>query len=389
MKNTTDQLDERRIFPFRGLGVPVVWLHCDSNARLSKFNSLSEAILQADESAGVILTYPAGQAAPPEMPRRVCIQSEPDDAALVRLVAKQTRIATALVGARQLPDGMIVEWSRRGTAVILAEVALPRLSAGWSFAPGKLRRLLKRVTHVYLSNERQRDHWVKAGMPLEKLSVVGSMSQAPLALKCNETEREMLADSFRHRTVWLAVGVPEAEEQQVLDVHREVLRASHRLLLILHPADPMRGPKLYELFSKHFNTSLRSRDDPITSETQVYIADTEGERGLWYRLAVMCYMGGSFSDGSVFNPMEAAGLGCAIVHGPEGGSFGDVYELLAERRATRRLVRADALGRILSAALRPELAADMAHAGWQIVSEGTEATETLVAALLNDDKEQC
>jgi len=43
---------------------------------------------------------------------------------------------------------------------------------------------------------------------------------------------------------------------------------------------------------------------------------------------------------------------------------------------------------MLRAVLRPEQAAEMAHRGWQIVSEGAEATEILVAALRNAVPEQ-
>lgn len=366
----------------RGLGTPLVWLHCDSRLRLEKLAALSEALLQADDAVGVVLCYPQGCAPPAEIPRRVCLPSAPDGAAQVRRVAAHVRVAAALVAMRNLPADIITQWARHGTQVLVADVAVPRVQPHWLPTPGQARRVLARLSHVYLAAERLRGPWVRAGLPEARVSVIGTLSQAPLALKCNEAERDLLAEALRHRTIWLAAGVPEAELDMLIAVQQEALRDSHRLVLILHPSDPMTGPALHARFAQHFNTALRSRDDPITPETQVYIADTEGERGLWYRLAVACYLGGSFTDGSTLSPMEAAGLGCAIVHGPEGGRFGDAFDLLAERRATRRLTRPDALGRMMRAALRPEQAADMAHRGWQIVSEGSEATETLVTALL-------
>ena len=371
-----------------GLGSPVVWLHCDSRTRLDKFLALSEAVLQADDALGVILSYPPDCEAPTELPRRLCVPCDVDMSDLVQRVATRAHVAAALVATRILPVDMIAQWTRQGTRVFVADMAVPRIPGGiWSVAPGHKKRVLNRLAHVFLASDRVRGSWLEAGLTEDRLSVIGSLSQAPLALRCNEAERDALADSLRHRTIWLAAGVPEAEEGLIIAVQQEALRASHRLVLILHPADPMRGPDLQALVSQHFNTALRSRDDPITPETQVYIADTEGERGLWYRLAVACYLGGSFTDGSTFSPMEAAGLGCAIVHGPEGGRFGAAFDLLTERRATRRLTRPDALGRILRAVLRPEQAAEMAHRGWQIVSEGAEATETLVTVLLASCKE--
>jgi 3-deoxy-D-manno-octulosonic-acid transferase len=382
IKMAEESVPGDKIALLRGLGCPVVWLQCDSRVRLEKLAALSEALLQADDAIGVVLCYPSNCTPPAEIPRRLCLPCSGDGAVLLRQVAGKVRIAAALVAMRNLPTDMITQWTRQGTQVLVADVAVPHIVSGWLSVPGGAKRVLARLSHVYLATERLRGPWLRAGLPEDRVSVIGTLSQAPLALKCNEAERDLLAEALRHRTIWLAAGVPEAELDLMIAVQQEALRDSHRLVLILHPSDPMSGPALHARFAQHFNTALRSRDDPITPETQVYIADTEGERGLWYRLAVACYLGGSFTDGSTLSPMEAAGLGCAIVHGPEGGRFGDAFDLLAERRATRRLTRPDALGRMMRAALRPEQAADMAHRGWQIVSEGSEATETLVAALL-------
>ncbi|MCC1482546.1 3-deoxy-D-manno-octulosonic acid transferase [Roseibaca sp. Y0-43] len=378
----TDQMQEAALPLLKGLGTPLVWLHCDSRTRLNKFTALSDAVLQADEGAGVLLTYPPDCPAPVETPRRLSVPCAVDAPGFVRKVASAVPVAAALIAARSLSGDMIAQWVKAGTQVFVADVAVPRVAGSWSLAPGHTRRVLNKLAHVFLASERMRAPWLAAGLPEERLSTIGTLSQAPLALRCNEAERDALASALRQRTIWLAAGVPEAEEELIIAVQQEALRDSHRLVLILHPADPMRGPELHARVSTRFNAALRSRDDSITPETQVYIADTEGERGLWYRLAVACYLGGSFTDGSSFSPMEAAALGCAMVHGPEGGRYGDAFDLLTERRATRRITRPEALGRMLRAVLRPEQAADMAHRGWQIVSEGAEATESLVAALL-------
>lgn len=382
-----DQTHDTALPLLKGLGQPLIWLHCDSRTRLNKFAALSEAILQADDGVGVILTYPPDCPSPAEVPRRLSVPCAADAPAFARSVVAQSRVAAALIAARSLPGDMIAQWFKARTRIFGVDAAVPRVAGSWSLAPGHTRRVLNKLSHVFLSSDRTRGSWLAAGLPDDRLSVIGTLSQAPLALRCNEAERDLLSEALRNRTIWLAAGVPQAEEELIISVQQDALRESHRLVLILHPSDPMRGPELHARVSQNFTTALRSRDDPITPETQVYIADTEGERGLWYRLAVACYLGGSFTDGSTFSPMEAAGLGCAMVHGPEGGRYGDAFDLLTERRATRRLTRPDALGRMLRAVLRPEQAAEMAHRGWQIVSEGAEATETLVAALLDACKE--
>lgn len=64
-----------------------------------------------------------------------------------------------------------------------------------------------------------------------------------------------------------------------------------------------------------------------SSSTQIYVADTLGELGLFYRLAPLCCIGRSFSrdGGGGHNPLEAALLNCAVLHGPNVANLLDIY----------------------------------------------------------------
>ena len=56
--------------------------------------------------------------------------------------------------------------------------------------------------------------------------------------------------------------------------------------------------------------------------------DTIGELGLLYRLAPIVFMGGSLVRRGGQNPIEAAKLGAAIVHGPHVSNFTEIYAAL-------------------------------------------------------------
>jgi 3-deoxy-D-manno-octulosonic-acid transferase len=73
---------------------------------------------------------------------------------------------------------------------------------------------------------------------------------------------------------------------------------------------------------------LRSRQELPTGATDIYVADTLGELGLFYRLAPIVFMGGSLVEHGGQNPIEAVKLNAAIVHGPHVFNFTDVYEAL-------------------------------------------------------------
>lgn len=365
------------------LGDPLVWMHSDDTRNAQVLTALSETLLQRAPGFSVLLSHPEGAETPPDLTGRVCLPLSADDAGMVNWLLARQKPAVALFAVQDIPAGMVSALGRASVPVIIAEADSPRFSSRWGRVPGFGRTVLPHIETICLPNDAARADWREAGMPDAALIRCGRLSATPVALGCSESEREELAEYFRHRTVWLAAGVPEREEEAVLAAHREALRESHRLALILHPADPMRGPVLRDVFAKQFITALRSDDDQITPETQVYIADTEGERGLWYRLAVACFLGGSLGgDGAQYSPMEAAGLGCAIVHGRMFGRFSEPFDLLREARATRMIQSADALGSAICTALRPEQAADQAHRAWKVISGGSEATETVIGAVL-------
>jgi 3-deoxy-D-manno-octulosonic-acid transferase len=88
------------------------------------------------------------------------------------------------------------------------------------------------------------------------------------------------------------------------------------------------------------SAARRSQDQPISPETDVYIADTLGELGLFYRLCDISFVGGSLTEKGGHNPLEPARLGAAILHGPHVFNFVETY---ADMRRTggAALVRND------------------------------------------------
>ena len=359
---------------------PVIWLHADTSRAAQVLARFSETLLQRAPEVGIVLSATEFGEPQPELPGRVCLIM-PADA--TQLVLDQVRPSVALIAAQTLPAGMIRHLGRSGVPVFIIESSAPNFPSRWQRVPMVARSLLAQIETVFVQNAPSESAWLDMGMPQSSIIRCGRLSGMPVALGCNETEREELSESFRHRAVWLAAGLPEREEAAVLAAHREALRESHRLALILQPADPMRGPALRARSAEHFVTALRSVDEPVLPETQVYVVDTEGERGLWYRLAVACFLGGTLgAEGATLSPMEAAGLGCAIVHGRVYGRHSEAFDLLRDAGATRMIQSAEALGAAICTALRPEQAADQAHRAWQVISSGSEATETVMAALL-------
>ncbi len=143
-----------------------------------------------------------------------------------------------------------------------------------------------------------------------------------------------IARALAGRPVWLAASTHPGEEEVALDAHAQARRTLPMLALILAPRHPVRGDGLAEMMrARGLVVAQRSKGEPVTPDTDVYLADTLGEMGLWYRVASVSFVGGSLAPVGGHNPFEPALLGSAILHGPHVRNFADGYDRLGGAQA--------------------------------------------------------
>jgi 3-deoxy-D-manno-octulosonic-acid transferase len=120
-------------------------------------------------------------------------------------------------------------------------------------------------------------------------------------------------------------------------------------LLILVPRLPDRRAEIAAACAvRGLKCRLRSEGGLPDAETQVWIADSFGEMGLWYRLARAALIGGSFGTVEGHNPWEAIRLGVPVLHGPRTANFAADYAMLEAAGACRTVASAEALRVALS-----------------------------------------
>ena len=123
-----------------------------------------------------------------------------------------------------------------------------------------------------------------------------------------------------------------AEDEVALFTALEGL--SPRPLVIVAPRDPHRGEEIAMRAKAHGLTTTR-RSAGQGPDADVWIADTFGEMGLWYRLCPVAVIGGTFGSTEGHNPWEPAALGAAILHGPRVGNFAADFAALHQGGAAR------------------------------------------------------
>ena len=95
------------------------------------------------------------------------------------------------------------------------------------------------------------------------------------------------------------------------------------------PRHPERGYTISkDLITAGRVIARRSIKDKISSDIEIYVADTLGELGLWYELSGIAFLGGSIVDVGGHNPYEACRFGSAIMHGPFVYNFQDIFDRL-------------------------------------------------------------
>ena len=150
------------------------------------------------------------------------------------------------------------------------------------------------------------------------VAAIGDLKAAGATLPVDQAQLWRLRRQIGSRPLWLAASTHEGEEAIAAAVHHR-LAAEHRgLLTIIAPATPRAATPLPRCSrGRGLSVARRSSDDPVASDTEIYLADTIGELGLFYSLAGIAFIGGSLSRNGGHNPFEAARLDCAILHGPD------------------------------------------------------------------------
>jgi 3-deoxy-D-manno-octulosonic-acid transferase len=111
--------------------------------------------------------------------------------------------------------------------------------------------------------------------------------------------------------------------------------------LVIAPRDAHRGPEIAHLCTE--GCLLRSQTDALPEHEAVYIADSMGDMGLWYRLAPIAMLGGSWAPIGGHNPHEPLALSCQVVHGPHVWHFAESYSDLAAPQVCELAMDAQAI----------------------------------------------
>lgn len=218
---------------------------------------------------------------------------------------------------------------------------------------GLYRPLLQRFALISAQDGASEGYLLDLGAPAVRVD--GSLKPAAPPLQVDPAELRRLRVLLAGRRLWVAASTHPGDEAQVIAAQLQLAG----WLLILVPRDPGRAEAIAaDLAAAGLPAVRRSRDATPGAEHAVWLADSYGELGLWYRLAPVALVGGGFDRIGGHNPWEPIALGAAVLHGADVSNFAADYAMLHAADASRAV----APGALVAALRQPDLAAVAARA---------------------------
>ena len=323
---------------------PLVWLHGASVGEALAALPLLEALLATRSKLQALLTTGTVSSArlmAERLPERSRHQFAPvDRPAAWRSFLDHWRPQLALLVESELWPNLILESRQRGVAMALINGRMSaRSQRRWARLPGVAAELLGGFELCLAQSDADRDRLSALGAG--PVRAIGNLKASAPPLPAQGAALTELVAALGGRPLWLAASTHPGEDRALLEVHRELRARLPALLTIIVPRHPERGAALAVwLAGKGIAVARRSAREMPGPDCAVYLADTLGELGLFYRLAPVAFVGKSLVPEGGQNPLEAARLGCPVLFGPHMDNFEELAGSLLRAGGAQQVANA-------------------------------------------------
>src|SRR5947199_6673655 len=305
--------DPARVSERRGMSLdirphgPLVWIHGASvgevlaaAALIEKLRALNIRILLTSgtvtSAAIVAKRFPADiihQYVPYDSPR------------YVGRFLDHWRPSLALFIESDLWPNLILSSAARRLPMVLVNGRMsPRSFPRWRRLAGTISALLGSFDVCLAQSELDAERFVALGS--RNVVTTGNLKLDVPAPPADSAKLERLMAVTRGRPVIVAASTHPGEEDILIEAYRALAGFFPSLLSVIVPRHPARGKAIArEIAASGLHVAQRSRKELPTATTDIYVADTMGEMGLFYRPGPIVFMGGSVNAHGGQNPVGA------------------------------------------------------------------------------------
>ncbi|HUN44471.1 MAG TPA: 3-deoxy-D-manno-octulosonic acid transferase [Acetobacteraceae bacterium] len=318
----------------------LLWLHAASVGETTSVLPVLALLLEKAPDLTVLFSTCTvtsarllGQRLTPEQSARVLHRFVPLDvpAWAARFLDHWRPDAGAFLESELWPNLLTACRARNIPLMLLNARLSPRSFDRWRRLPGLAGELLGGFALVHARSEADAARLRALGA--RRVEAPGDLKFAAPPLPSDPDEQARIRSLVKDRPTWLAASTHPGEEALVFAVHRALVERYPDVLTVLAPRHPERGTAI-AAEAAPLPVTRRGLGEGPPAGPGIWLADTLGELGLWYRLAPVAFVGRSLiAPGGGQNPLEPARLGCAVVVGPHTGNFEAHVALLREAEA--------------------------------------------------------
>lgn len=318
-----------------------IWFHAVSVGETNAAQPLIQHYLEQGCTVLVTNTTKTGQA----RAKALFDEKYPDLFQAVFLPVDQKKLIKKFVALYQPKILLLMEtelWAN-----LLANVPVPKLllnarlseksAKGYQKIKWLTQPMLQSLDWIAAQDQATLARFKQLGQAPQKMSVVGNIKfdiTAPQSFLDEAAQIKQLWHLQQRKIIVLA-STHSPEEQRLLEVLKPALTQDPQLLCIVVPRHPERFDSVFNIAQKlNLKTQRRSLKQSITTETQVYLADSMGELWLWYALAHVAFVGGSLNiPGGGHNILEPIALNVPTVVGKNYFNFQSIVDYFLQEQA--------------------------------------------------------
>ena len=305
----------------------LIWFHAASMGESSSVVPVIKRLLECHPEATVLMTTVTVTSAKnigEKLPKGAIHQFAPVDTpiAIARFL-KHWKPDVAFWVESEFWPNMMEMTHDTGCPMVLLNARVSRRSfRRWQRFRTSIEQLLCLFTMILAKSDEDASRLRNLGADAHKVSVQGNLKFSAPALEADPKLTSEILGQIGGRRIWLAASTHSGEEEIIAGVHNQVKTTYPDLLTVIVPRHSRRGKEIAATIEKmEMRVALRSAKDEISSSTDIYVADTMGELGIFYRLAGIVFIGGSLVPHGGQNPFEPALLDCTILYGPHMDNF--------------------------------------------------------------------
>lgn len=306
----------------------LIWLHGASVGESISMLPLINRLLEIYPDAHVMVTTgttTSAEVMAKRLPERAFHQYLPiDNPVFAARFIRHWQPTIALWFESEFWPGMLSTIKRRNIPLILINGRISNKSfKRWQQFDFVIKEILDCFTACLGQSEE--DAYRLRALGAKDAMCLGNLKYAGLPIPVDEEKKKEIQDEIGERPVWLVSSTHSDEEAKIGRYLKELSAKHEGLLTIIAPRHPTRGVEIRDILQDkyHLKTALRSANEKIQPETEVYIADTIGEMGIWYELCPIVFIGGSLIPHGGQNFMEPSRCRDAVIVGPHMHNFTD------------------------------------------------------------------